>query len=303
MSEQTLRCISVSTTLEAEDAICEILFQIFEASAAIWHNLETKVSTISVYAELAQEVLAERKQKLRTRLRELEGFGLNPGSLKISARKVKPEDWSESWKRHFKPIEIGDKLLIKPSWSRRKPQKGAAVVILDPGLSFGTGQHPTTSFCLEELASARAKATPQSFLDIGTGTGVLAIAAEKLGYEPVTGFDFDPVAVRVAKENGDVNRCGIAQFKEQDLLKLAVQTKEKHDVICANLIYDILLEGQKRIVNRLKNSGVLILAGILTTQFPQILQSYESIGMKLIRKKELGEWTSGSFRFDAQNIC
>ena len=121
--------------------------------------------------------------------------------------KVPPEDWAESWKRHFKPIEIGGDLLILPSWSKRKPKTGQAVVVLDPGLSFGTGQHATTSFCLNEIVKLRrsSKASELSLLDGGTGSGILAIAAAKLGYKPVEAFDFDPVSVRVARANATSN--------------------------------------------------------------------------------------------------
>ena len=145
---------------------------------------------------------------------------------------MRREDWAESWKRHFKPIEIGDALLVKPSWSKRRPRKNQAVVILDPGLSFGTGQHPTTAFCLREivrlkLAKERGRlarefktrhhadepSALQSFLDIGTGSGILAIAAAKLGYQPVHAFDFDAEAVRIARANARANRV---QAKSQN---------------------------------------------------------------------------------------
>ena len=254
MSEPALRCIAVQTSLEAEEAVGEILFEVFGEASAIWHNLETRESTVSVYPELNQDDLRQKRKSLRKRLGQLIDFGLNPGSLRISARKVKPEDWSESWKRHFKPIEIGHSLLIKPSWSRRKPRAGQAVVILDPGLSFGTGQHPTTSFCLEELVRARNTTRPQSFLDMGTGTGVLAIAAEKLGYHPVVAFDYDAVAVRVAHENATVNRCQVARFAESDLLQLPTRSAEKYDVVCANLIADLLLAARRKIINRVKRT-------------------------------------------------
>lgn len=300
VSNKILRCISVKTAPEAEDLVSEVVSRTFDAATATWHDLETQESTVSAYVELTREKLIALKRILRAKLKSLSRLEHDVGSLKISARRLKPDDWSKSWKRHFKPIEIGNTLLLKPSWSKRKPRAGAAVLILDPGLSFGTGQHPTTRFCLETLASARTPGSAQSFLDIGTGTGVLAIAAEKLGYVPVKGFDFDPVAIRVARENASENGCEISQFAIQDLLGLPIQSNENYDVICANLIYDVLLEGQKQIINRLKESGILVLAGILTTQFQVISRSYESTGMCLVQKTENGEWTSGSFRFDDQ---
>jgi ribosomal protein L11 methyltransferase len=294
---RTLRCISVITHPEAEEAVSEALFRLFGTGAVIWHNLETGESRVSVYVELAQEDLTKKRRELRAELKEFSKFGLQTGSLKTTAHRVKPEDWAESWKRHFKPIEIGDDLLIKPSWSKRKPRAGAKVIILDPGLSFGTGQHPTTSYCLEQLATARVHDRHQSFLDIGIGTGVLAIAAAKLGYEPVQGFDFDPVAVRIANENADLNLCSSIELWEQDLMKLPVRSKEKFDVICANLIYDVLIAGQQRIINRLNKNGRLILAGILSAQFAQVTGSYRTAGLRLMKSNTEGEWTSGTLQF------
>ena len=119
---------------------------------------------------------------------------------------IRHEDWAESWKRHFKPIEIGRRLLIKPSWSRRRPKPHQQVVVLDPGLSFGTGQHPTTAFCLAEVARLVKNAPARSFLDIGTGSGILAIAAARLNYQPIWAFDFDPEAVRMARANAQTNQ-------------------------------------------------------------------------------------------------
>ncbi len=298
MNRKCLRCISVTTHPEAEEAIGETLYRLFDTGAVVWHNLETGESAVSVYVELTYDALTQKKRALRMELKAFSTFGLKTGSLKITTRQVKPEDWAESWKRHFKPIEIGNELLIKPSWSKRKPLAGAKVVILDPGLSFGTGQHPTTSYCLEQLAAARIRSTPQSFLDIGTGTGVLAISAAKLGYEPVRGLDFDAVAVRIARENSALNQCTSIVYGEQDLMKLPVRSKDKVDVICANLIYDVLISGQQRILNRLNKSGRLIIAGILTTQFPQVTDSYRKAGMRLIKSRAEGEWTSGTLKFD-----
>jgi len=298
VNTKCLRCISVRTHPEAEEAVGETLFRLFDSAAVTWHDLESGESTVSVYVELAQKKVISGRRELRADLKRFSEFGLKTGSLKISARQVKPEDWAESWKRHFKPIEIGTHLLIKPSWSNRKPKRGAKVVVLDPGLSFGTGQHPTTSFCLEQLAAARNTDQQQTLLDIGTGTGVLAIAAEKLGYTPVQAFDFDPVAVRIAKENSELNHCSQIEYWEQDLLALPVRTKDKFDIICANLMYDVLISGQKHIINRLHKNGNLILAGILTTQFPKVTDSYCKSGMSLVSSRREGEWTSGRWKFD-----
>ena len=224
MKRKSLWRISITTTPEAEDAVAEMLGAILNLAAVSYHNLETGVSMVTVYCEARPA--ADVRKSIVAGLEEIKRCGLEIGSGKITIAKVRREDWAESWKRHFKPIEIrfrrdgfqeslnkmksgtrgtrpsGKSLLVKPSWSKRKPRKNQAVVILDPGLSFGTGQHPTTAFCLREIV--RRKLRPkergrparefktrrhadepsalQSFLDIGTGSGILSIAAAKLGY-------------------------------------------------------------------------------------------------------------------------
>jgi ribosomal protein L11 methyltransferase len=235
---------------------------------------------------------------LRNRLQQIAQCGLNIGPAKISMQRVRREDWAESWKRHFKPIEIGSALLIKPSWSKRRAKKSQAVVVLDPGLSFGTGQHPTTAFCLRQISSfvIRHSSLP-SFLDIGTGSGILAIAAAKLGYSPVKAFDFDPGAVRIAQENARKN--GVSRkvnIRHQDVTKLSARSLSKFDLICANLISTLLIAERRRIFSQLKKGGVLVLAGILHNDFASVQTAYEALGMRLIASRTEKGWRSGAFR-------
>jgi len=193
-STKPLWRVSVATSLDAEDAVAEMLSELLDTTTASYFNLETGVCTISIFRDQKPDSRKIRA-KIAASLRRIRDCGLKIGAGNIEIAKVKREDWAESWKRHFHPLEFGNTLLIKPSWSKKRPRKNQAVVILDPGLSFGTGQHPTTSFCLNELVHNRQSGTRQSFLDIGTGSGILAIAAAKLGYQPVRAFDFDPESV------------------------------------------------------------------------------------------------------------
>ena len=249
---------------------------------------------------------ANVREEISAGLQRIKNCGLKIGAGKIKIAKVRREDWAESWKRHFKPIEIGNSLLVKPSWSKKRPRKNQAVVILDPGLSFGTGQHPTTEFCLREIVASalRAKIEPQarryakSFLDIGTGSGILAIAAAKLGYKPVRAIDFDPEAVRVARANARVN--GVLKkikIARGDVTKLSTKPKEQFDLVCANLISNLLIAERKKIVAQLKPGGVLVLAGILKSEFSEVQKEFENLGLKLISSRSKKEWRSGSFCF------
>jgi ribosomal protein L11 methyltransferase len=311
--------IAVTTTIEAEDAVTELLYSIFEIPVSSYTDVETREVTVATYVTenpfLVPRSRGRLKAELQTRaalksgLHEIQSFGLNIGSGKISCQKVRREDWAESWKRHFKPIEIGSALLIKPSWIKRRPRKGQAVIVLDPGLSFGTGQHPTTSFCLEQVAEHRPKArkprpsSQPSLLDIGTGSGILAIAAAKLGYAPVDAFDFEPESVRIARENARKN--GVLRkihISRRDVTKLPLRAEKKYNLICANLISTLLLAERTRILYRLKPDGVLVLAGILNSEFALVQREYERAGLELIASRVEKEWRSGAFRRVAKKI-
>lgn len=290
---KSLTQLSLALTAEAEEAVLELFEDVFQQTPSIYTDADTGKSKASIYLEapLTRAVAKTFSERLKV-LRE-NSAGIGPLTQKLVPR----ENWAESWKKHFKPIEIGSALLIKASWHKRKPKKNQAVVILDPGLSFGTGQHATTSFCLRRIVASRAPRLKQSFLDVGTGSGILSIAAVKLGYSPVKAFDFDPESVRVARENAKQN--GVEKSlrpAQQDLTKLPLQSKEKFDVVCANLIYDLLIAEAVRITNRLKPSGDLILAGILITQFEKVQSAYEKLGFNLVATKREKEWQSGHFK-------
>ncbi len=281
--------ISIGTSAEAEDAVCELLTSIAGSQASVYTDAETRGTFVSAFVS---KLTSAQRDELRSGLATLGECGLDVAPGKISVRKIKREDWAESWKRHFKPLEVSARLLIKPSWSQRKPKRGQAVVVLDPGLSFGTGQHPTTGFCLEQLASLRRDGK-QSLLDAGCGSGILAIAAVKLGYAPVDAFDFDPEAVRVANENARVN--GVQpRIAKRDLTKLPA-TGKQFDVVCANLIDDLLIAERDKLLSRVAKGGTLVVAGILNEQFAAVKRAFVAAGMKSVAERSVGEWCSGAF--------
>jgi len=275
-----------------------LIVELFGTMAATNFDALKGRTTVSVFLPRLPVAAAVRFNALRARLHELASWGLDAGPGRVSVRRLPPENWAESWKRHFKPIEIGGALLLKPSWSRRKPRKGQVVVVLNPGLSFGTGQRATTYFCLHELVARQRPGTHQSFLDVGTGSGILAIAAAKLGYKPVYAFDFDPDAVRVARANARRNRvaqnlriacCGVTTF--------CPKPRRRYDLVCANLISTLLLAERRRLANLVHCDGVLVLAGILRPEFAEVQAAYEAMGLRLLASRCEKEWRSGSFGF------
>src|SRR5262245_28753761 len=288
MKSGSLLKVSVTTSAEADEAVTALLTGVFGEPASSYTDVATGRTHASVYLRTAAAWSAAKRRDLTTGLRALRDDGVKVGSGHIWAETVARENWAESWKRHFKPISIGRALLIKPSWSRRPPQRGQAVVILDPGLSFGTGQHPTTRFCLEEIAAARRQGQSQTILDIGTGSGILALAAVKLGFSRVTALDNDPNAVRVARLNARSNRLGRrVRFSCQELAQIEPGPGQ-FDVVCANLTFDVLLRERRRILGQLHREGLLILAGILHSQFSLVERAYVKAGLALTRRQRVG---------------
>ncbi len=294
---ESLRQISVITQPGAEEEIGALLEREFGQSPAIHFDVATGLVTVSAYWGLPASEVAATRSLIRQGLRDIEESGIEFAPARIQIRKVPARNWSESWKRHFKAMDLGPTLLVKPTWNRRKPRPGQAVVLLDPGLSFGTGQHATTRFCLEQVVQLRRKNQQQSLLDAGTGSGILAIAAAKLGYSPVSAFDFDPESVRIAAENSRLNEVdGDIELRQADLTRLSRKSRVRYDVVCANLIYDLLIAERDRLLARLKPGGTLVLAGILETQFDQVKDAFTAAGLKLVKARTQGEWRSGAFR-------
>jgi len=302
--------ISVATSQEAEEAVTELLASLAGQPASSFFHVETRKVVVSTYFEKPTG-LAALVRELRRGLANIRRCGLDVRPGKISSTRIPRESWAHSWKRHFKPLEIGDALLIKPSWVRRKAKRGQALVVLDPGLSFGTGQHPTTEFCLRQLTKRsfglKSRGQPAdvdyksqnrrpSLLDVGTGSGILAIAAAKLGFAPVVAFDFDPESVRVATANVRKNSVATrVRLSRQDLTRLPVRSATRYDVVCANLISTLLIAERERIVARLKPGGLLVLAGILAIEFKQVEGAFGKLGFKLVAAKTQREWRSGAF--------
>ena len=170
------------------------------------------------------------------------------------------------------------------------------MVVLDPGLSFGTGRHPTTAFCLRQLVALRRRGEAQSCLDVGSGSGILAIAAARLGYRPVDALDCDPDSIRIARDNARRNgvSAGI-RFLRQDLTRLPRRSTRKYSVVCANLVSNLLIAERERILARLHPDGALIAAGILKTEFEQVQEAFESAGLRLTTSRSQNEWRSGAF--------
>lgn len=286
--------ISVVASEPAERAIGELLAARFGQAASSYTDVRTGKTTISVYLQARPAWSYVARQELRAQVtRAARVRSRNPPVLRLE--RIKPRDWAEAWKHHFKPLEIGRELLIKPSWSRRPSRTGQATVLLDPGMSFGTGQHPTTSFCLRELVRVRRSGQEQSFLDAGTGSGILAICAAKLGYRPIRAFDIDPAAVRIARANARHNHVASRIGFECCNLSSLRANGPAWSLLCANLLTDLLLAERATLISLVQPGGFLVLAGILKSEFSKVRAAYQNAGMSLVRSRAEGEWRSGAF--------
>jgi ribosomal protein L11 methyltransferase len=270
----------------------ELLQAILGSAASVYTDARTNKSVAEVY--LPNQPAASVLSELKHHIRELRFVHLGIPRDGLKVQRLKRRDWAESWKLHFKPIEIERRLLIRPSWSKRKARRGQAVVVLDPGLGFGTGQHATTRFCLEQLV-ASGRDGQRSFLDIGTGSGILAIAAAKVGYTPIHAIDSDPDAVRIAQANA--RRNGVLEkvrIQCRDLVQL-LPPRKGYDLVCANLTADLLLKERRRILSQVARHGRLVLAGILTAQFTTVASAYKTNGLELLQSRVNAGWKSGLF--------
>jgi ribosomal protein L11 methyltransferase len=296
MKRRPLWKLSIATSAEAEDAVAELLADASGQPVSSYTDVDTGQTQVTTYLQQRPAWSREWRADLQDRLKRTGAAGLNTAPGRISLVSVRWEDWAESWKRHFRPIKISSTLVVKPSWSRLKARKGQVVIVLDPGLSFGTGQHPTTAFCLQQVVKRWRAGQAQSLLDIGTGSGILAIAAARLGYAPVSAFDFDPEAIRAAsanaRQNGVADRVRIAR---RDLTKLPCRRASKYSVICANLISSLLLSQRERIMANMGPDSILVVAGILKEEFREVQAAYEATGLRLTASQIRGDWRSGVF--------
>ncbi len=256
-----------------------------------WQDRETKLSRHTIYCESKSEA-----QNVKAQLEEAQPFWKELGAdvTDIETTSIKREDWSETWKKYFHVIEISDRLVIKPSWEDYDASPKQVIVEIDPGMSFGTGQHATTSFCLKMLDKL-ADGTPKSFLDAGCGSGILSIAANKLGYNPMSAFDIDPDATRIAQENFEFNAIPDDSIELTTADLAGFKTDLQYDLVAANILAHILVKNREIIYSFVKPAGNLILAGILNEEFDKISSAFCELGLKQIESFSEKEWTSGLF--------
>jgi len=217
------------------------------------------------------------------------------GPMELSLTNVREEDWSNNWKKYYKPVRISDRLVIKPTWEDYEPKEGEYVLNLDPGMAFGTGTHETTVLCLRLLD--RHVNTGDTIADIGCGTGILSIAALLLGADRATAIDLDTNAVMVARENARLN--GVEDRMQVIHGNLLDKVQGRYDIITANIIADAIISLTQHIRNYLKPGGIFISSGIILERLPEVVEKIEESGLEVIHKETMGEWAAVVGRHNA----
>lgn len=250
------------------------------------------VETVIGYLPVDRD-LAEKKERLNDFCSQL--FG-KPAACRFATEIIEEEDWGRTWKEQFKPLRITPHLVIKPTWEEYVPAAHQKIISLDPGMAFGTGHHASTRLALELIESAilTDRVKHERMLDVGTGTGILAMAGALLGAEQVTAIDNDPDAVAVARENVLLNNLeDQVTVNGQDLDDLSRQ----FDLIVANITHDTLIELAPLLIERSTRGGALILAGILRgEQEDNIRRTYEKSGLVAMATRTGDEWAALYFR-------
>ena len=244
-------------------------------------NADKTVASVSVYLP-ADSGTADTVSFLKGRFADL---GID---AKLTISGVCEEDWANSWKAYYKPIEIGEKIVIVPAWEKYEAPEGKLVVRMDPGMAFGTGSHETTRLVIGLLE--KYVRGGERVLDVGCGSGILAICAAKLGARECKAYDIDPVAVKVARENVKDSGLSNVECDVSDLLRGVDKTGGTYDVICANIVADIIIRMTPDIGVHMGDNSVILASGIITERAADVIECFEKHGLRIIEKAEENGW-------------
>ena len=247
---------------------------------------DTEETKIMAYFSEEETNLPEKIAVIREKIRNLPEFGLSIGSGTVELSNVNQEDWESAWKQYFKPVHVTDRIVVKPEWEEYSPQEGEIVIEIDPGMAFGTGTHETTSMCINQIEK-NLKAGDR-VIDIGSGSGILSMAAVLLGAEKATGVDLDPVAVRVALENVELNNLQ----DKIDILhgNLTDVIREKADIVVANIMADIILILLEDVREFIKDDGMFISSGIIQEKRAAVEARLLEKNFSIVEVETKGEW-------------
>ena len=208
--------------------------------------------------------------------------------IKLEAVGRSEAEWADAWKKYYSPLKIGERLTVVPAWDKEyRPEPGDLTVRMDPGMAFGSGTHESTRLCARLLE--RFMKPGALVLDVGTGSGILAIAASLLGASHVDACDLDPVAVRVARDNIMANGVSNARVFQSDLLA-AVQRETKYDFICANIVADIIIRMAGNVGEYMADGGLLAVSGVIEAERERVVSALDAGGLCAVDAVSEGDW-------------
>ena len=293
--------LAVEADLEAVEVVSEILGRVAPAGTSVEPGFElveeglgaridpARPATIRAYLPAADRAATERAVLEATdALGHLQAFGLRPiGDLRT--RIVHEADWADAWKAYFPVMRVGRRLVIRPTWRRHRRAADDVVIALDPGMAFGTGLHPTTRLCLaaaEAIADA-GRMHGARVLDVGCGSGILAIAAVRLGAASALGVDIDPIAVEATRANAGRNRLAPRIRAREGSLPTG---EEPFDVVLANLVAGILVPAAGSLRDELRPGGTLLASGIFVDREVEVADAFKAAGLAIMGRTSEGEW-------------
>jgi ribosomal protein L11 methyltransferase len=303
--------VSVHTTTQGSDVVSMLLMQNGAAGTAIEDRFDVpdpnkphgywELIDQSLIDNMPEDVLVKgwlpMDERLSDRLNALKEHlsilpSLNPGvvlgSLNLDTSKVDEQDWAECWKKFYKPFRAGRTLVVKPTWENYESQTGDRIIQMDPGMAFGAGTHETTGLCLSLLEEYLQPGT--RVMDVGTGSGILAIGAALLGASDVLAIDIDPMAVRVAKENVTQNGLDSSiRVMEGDLVK---DVQETFDLCLANILADVICFLSVPLKAKIRSGGTFICSGIIRDREQDVLDALTASGYTVVEKQYRGEWVA-----------
>jgi ribosomal protein L11 methyltransferase len=293
--------LAVETDLEAVEAVSEILGRVASGGTSVEPGFElvdegldaridpTRPAVVRGYVPAVDPAAAEAAAaQVAEALGHLRAFGLRPiGELRT--RIVHEADWAEAWKAFFPVLRVGRRLVVRPTWRRHRARPGDVVIALDPGMAFGTGLHPTTRLCLAALEPLAddGRLADATVLDVGCGSGILAIAALRLGAASALGVDTDPIAIESTHSNARRNRLARRLHARAGSLPTG---EAPFDVVLANLIAGVLVPLAADLRDELRPGGTLVASGIFVEREGDVLAAFESAGLSVVDRSVEGDW-------------
>lgn len=302
--------VTVATNTETSEIVADILYELGSNGVAIydtedvesmlksdiiWDYIDEKLlkksEIVTVKGYYDTENISDILLELDSALEKLRNNSLSAvGSLEVTTMEIDDQDWVNVWRKYYKPIHTG-RIVVVPNWIKYEPKDGETPIFIDSGMAFGTGEHETTRLCLELLGELEV--ADKEVLDIGTGSGILGIAAAALGAKSVFMSDLDIVAVESANKNLALNtvKSDVA-IKQCDLLS---EADISGDIVLANITADILIRLSKDIKEHMRPSGYLIISGIIHMRADDVRGAFLSSGLKLDTERVDGEWRAMRF--------